>query len=180
VSRPDPRGWGTATSGPPAGPTTDPTRFRHLLGHFASGVTVVTYPGQDGVRGITVNAFASVSLRPPLVLVSVDRASRAARALGGVPFTVNILAAEQRDLAVHFSGGRRLAEIAWRGEGDDRRLAGCLAYLDCEPWTCHDGGDHLLHLGLVTATLLGTGTPLLFYRGAFTSFPHEIASMEDP
>ncbi|OLF14184.1 hypothetical protein BLA60_03280 [Actinophytocola xinjiangensis] len=158
------------------GGTVDPTRFRTLLGRFASGVTVITYPGPDGVRGLTVNAFASVSLRPPLVLVSVDRASRAGRALGAVPFTVNILAAGQRDLAVHFAGGRRLSEVAWRGDGGGRRLAGCLAYVDCEPWSRHDGGDHVLVLGLVTGTAIGTGAPLLFYQGGFTAiadFPTE-------
>jgi len=147
----------------------EPRALRRLLGSFASGVTVVTYPIAGGAAGgITVNAFTSVSLDPPLVLVSVHRASRANRHLGSVPFTVNILTTAQRDLALHFAGQRRAPSVDWCRERPSPRLAGCLGYLDCHPWSSSDGGDHVLHLGEVVDTEPGIGEPLLFCRGGFT------------
>src|ERR1700755_804066 len=85
----------------------DSVEFRRALGHFATGVTVVTYApgGIDEFRGTTVNSFTSVSLQPPLVLVSLGRQTRAAAALRpGSPFAVNVLHHRQRELAMHFAG----------------------------------------------------------------------------
>ncbi|HZU17789.1 MAG TPA: flavin reductase family protein, partial [Candidatus Dormibacteraeota bacterium] len=109
----------------------DETELRACLAHFASGVTVVTYDAPQGPRGITVNAFTSVSLRPPLVLVSVARSSRSHDILAGRPFTVNILRPEQEAIARHFaSGGDDHSHMPWCRGGVGPRLSGVLAYLE--------------------------------------------------
>src|ERR1700761_4664429 len=85
----------------------DMIEFRRALGHFATGVTVVTYQPEaiDEFRGTTVNSFTSVSLNPPLILVSLGRQTRSAAALrAGSPFAVNVLHHGQRDVAMHFAG----------------------------------------------------------------------------
>ena len=101
------------TSHPGAGFTAlDTVEFRRALGHFATGVTVVTYAARDAdeFRGTTVNSFTSVSLDPPLVLVSLGRQTRAAAALRpGTPYAVNVLHHRQRHLALHFAGRDGLA-----------------------------------------------------------------------
>src|SRR3954465_7893460 len=82
-----------------------PRELRQCLGHFTTGVTVITCAGADGApHGATVNAFTAVSLEPPLVLVSLDRRSRLCALLEAAPFTVNVLEASQKDLALHFAG----------------------------------------------------------------------------
>src|SRR5213596_2864908 len=78
--------------------------FRGSLGRFATGVAIVTFDGVTKRHGITVNSFTSVSMDPPLVLVSIARTTTAHDELAGRPFTVNILGAEQRQLAMHFDG----------------------------------------------------------------------------
>src|SRR5689334_992255 len=124
-------------------------QLRDCLGHFATGVSVVTCAGADGrPHGATVNAFASVSLDPPLVLVSLAHTTKAGRLIHGNPFTVNVLRAEQGELALLFAGHRTPARVRWAPE-DSRlgpRLADPLAYLACSPWRAYDGGDHTLHL----------------------------------
>src|ERR1700757_3894292 len=99
------------TSPQGAGPSAlDMLEFRRALGHFATGVTVVTYQPSDidEFRGTTVNSFTSVSLDPPLILVSLGRQTRAAAALReGSPFAGNVLHHGQRELAMHFAGRPR-------------------------------------------------------------------------
>ncbi|MDT7601733.1 MAG: hypothetical protein QOK26_3810, partial [Pseudonocardiales bacterium] len=82
----------------------DPRELRSCLGHFATGVTVITCDGDGTPHGATVNAFSAVSLDPPLVLVSLDRKSKACKYLDGRPFTVNVLTEPQDDVALHFAG----------------------------------------------------------------------------
>ena len=158
------------SSSEPSGSVT-PAEFRAALGQFASGITIMSTL-QDGVsHAMTANAFTSVSLDPPLVLVSVARAAGAARHLGRVPFTVNVLGATQLDLALHFSG--RLpgpAKVGWQSTSDHLAptLDGALASYRCEAWHSYDGGDHQLHLGrVVEVAVRGDGEPLLFDRGRF-------------
>jgi flavin reductase (DIM6/NTAB) family NADH-FMN oxidoreductase RutF len=161
--------------------TIDPQHLRTCLGHFATGVTVVSCAAGGGVHGATVNAFTAVSLAPPLVLVALARTSRAARLLAGRPFTVNVLAAEQHGLALRFAGSPRAfgAPPVWRPapEGLAPTLDCALATLACTPWASHDGGDHVLHLGRVEhlTTRPGAG-PLLFYGGAFHTAATPLAS----
>ncbi|MFD4589384.1 flavin reductase family protein [Streptomyces rubiginosohelvolus] len=150
-----------------------PAEFRRVLGHFASGVTVVTARDADGPTGFACQSFASLSLDPPLVSFMVARTSttwpRIARA--GV-FCVNILGAEQGALCRGFavSGADKFAGVPY-GEAPatgSPLLDSVPAWIDCRIHAVHTGGDHLIVVGRVEA--LGAeeeGEPLLFHRGAF-------------
>lgn len=157
----------------------DPRELRTCLGHFATGVTVVTCHTADGTaHGATVNAFTAVSLDPPLVLVSVNRASKVSGLLAGAPFTVNVLQHHQSDLALHFAGRPSLEDVPWSGDavGASPRLSDCLAWVSCTPWRRYDGGDHVLYLGEVQAFEVTRGRPLLFHSGRF----HRLGLDADP
>ncbi|MFO7246734.1 MAG: flavin reductase family protein [Thermaerobacter sp.] len=147
----------------------DSRELRNALGRFATGVTVVTCRGEDRPHGLTVNSFTSVSLDPPLVLVSIDRRANAVPYLTGRPFAVNILAAGQEDLAWHFAGRAQPdLEVAWVEGRLCPRLAHSLAYFECSPWRAYDGGDHVLFLGRVEEFAYGQGEPLVFYASRMT------------
>jgi flavin reductase (DIM6/NTAB) family NADH-FMN oxidoreductase RutF len=139
--------------------------LRDCLGHFTTGVTVVTCLADGEPHGATVNSFTAVSLDPPLVLVALARHTRACRYLDGAPFTVNVLRRRQDDLARHFAGRPCAVPVEW--VPGTERLAAALAYLTCLPWRSYDGGDHRLFLGEVTGFEHHDGDPLVFYRGAF-------------
>ncbi|MBW4717532.1 flavin reductase family protein [Saccharothrix sp. SC076] len=141
-------------------------RLRDCLGHFPTGVTVVTTERDGVVHGATVGSFTSVSLDPPLVLVSLRRTSTLGELLSGAPFCVNVLASDQRELALHFAGART-TEVTWLPGAGPPRLAGCAAFVSCAPWAGHDGGDHVLHLGEVVDFGASGAEPLVFHRGAF-------------
>lgn len=147
--------------------------IRHLrtcLGRFPTGVTVVTYEAHGEVRGVTVNAFTAVSLEPPLVLVCLDRRSKASEALEGAPFAINVLAVTQFELALHFAGRPQShLVIPWENleEGRPPRLAGCTTYVDCQPWGLCDGGDHVVVVGEVASFHIGSDEPLVFYGSKF-------------
>lgn len=147
----------------------DPRELRRCLGHFTTGVTVVTCADDDGTpHGATVNAFTAVSLQPPLVLVSLDRRSRLCALLERRPFTVNVLESAQKDLALHFAG-RPNQDVQWAHDPDHvvPKLAGVLAHIACTPWRRYDGGDHVLYLGEVERFHIHAGQPLLFHTGEF-------------
>ncbi len=161
----------------------DSMEFRRALGHFATGVTVVTYApdGIDEFRGTTVNSFTSVSLQPPLVLVSLGRQTRAAAALRpGSAYAVNVLHHGQRDLAVHFAGRPQPGTpVDWEVSGGVPHLAGCGAYFRCVAQDVHAAGDHVLVVGLVAEFHTHGHPPLLFYRGAFEDLPRPAADGEN-
>jgi flavin reductase (DIM6/NTAB) family NADH-FMN oxidoreductase RutF len=152
-------------------PTLETLHLRTCLSRFVTGIVVVSYRAKGEMRGLTVNSFTSVSLDPPLVLVSVARSARAAGHLGHVPFTVNVLGATQLDVALHFAGlPRDPLKVMWQSTSDNLAptLSGALATFRCQPWHSYDGGDHRLHLGrVVEADVQGDGEPLLFDRGRF-------------
>ncbi|MEU9288936.1 flavin reductase family protein [Streptomyces sp. NPDC048275] len=127
-----------------------PGALRACMSRFLTGVTVVTYEGDDGPRGTTMNSFTSVSADPPLVLISVARRARCHDQLLDRPFCVNILGAEQEPLARQFAGARDAAEPRWVAGARIPRLAHPLAWVECDPWRAYDGGDHTLVLGRVT------------------------------
>ena len=143
--------------------------LRNCFGRFATGVTVVTYAVEGERYGITVNAFTSVSLDPPLLLISIDRRAKTCSKLEGKPFTVNILTAEQKDVALHFAGRPQDGLVLQWEEGEVApRLGGVLAWIECEPWRAYDGGDHVLFLGEIKNFHYRDGQPLVFYTGTFT------------
>lgn len=142
--------------------------LRQCLGHFATGVTIVTYAGDNGPQGVTVNSFTSVSLDPPLVLVCLDRRSRAIPHVTTRPFAVNVLHAQQQELAWHFAG--RPTDVRappWGADTVAPLLSDSLAWLACEPWVHHEAGDHLIVVGKVVDFGASGHRPLCFYRGQF-------------
>jgi len=153
---------------PPTEPSNPHKALRSCLGHFATGVTVVTCRTGTARHGATVNAFTAVSLDPPLVLVALDRRSKASEYLAGAPFAVNVLAADAATTALHFAGRAQTGlEPAWIDEGLAPRLGGASAWLVCTPWAGYDGGDHVLFVGQVREFGVGPAEPLLFHRGRF-------------
>ncbi|MBD0862305.1 flavin reductase family protein [Gordonia sp. zg691] len=160
--------------GTPA-PQEDPRRLRNTLGNFATGVTVLTYASGGRYHGVTVNSFTSVSLDPPLVLVSLMRTSRALTYLLERPFTINVLGADQLTTALQFAGKPDAgAPIEWIVDDGVPRINGSLAYFQCTPWAGYDGGDHVLVIGRVRAYGQQDDTrPLLFYRGTWGALAPE-------
>ncbi len=151
----------------------DKIQFRTALSRFASGVTVVTT--QDAEQhpvGITVSAFCSVSLEPPLVLVCIDRDAYHHNDFqtSGV-FVVNILAADQEHLSRIFASREpdKFADVAYtRGLADVPVLAGALASLECRIRHAYEGGDHTIFVGEVEhTTVREDGHPLVYYRGGY-------------
>jgi flavin reductase (DIM6/NTAB) family NADH-FMN oxidoreductase RutF len=150
--------------------TIDPRALRNCLGHFATGVSVITCDGGGVPHGATVNAFSAVSLEPPLVMVSLDRNTKMCQYLDGAPFTVNMLAEPQDKVALHFAGKPMDGGPEWQQSDNPElapRLAGALATISCKPWCSYDGGDHVLYLGEVAGFSSTRGDPLVFYLGGF-------------
>lgn len=150
----------------------DEATFRNALGHFATGVSVVTMRAGSGeASGFTANSFTSVSLDPPLVLVCVDKAISSHPLMGVAPgFLVNILTDQQEELARRFANPEldKLAGLpVSEGPFGAPRLEGCLAYIAASRHAHHDGGDHTIFVGEVTGTELDDGLPLLFYKGMY-------------
>lgn len=149
----------------------DPDEFRAVLGRFASGVTVLTVRHGDTDHGMTVSAFCSVSLDPPLVLACVDQAADMAAVIGrATHFGVSILAEGQEALS------RRFAELpAGRFDGIGYRRADsgvvllddALAHLECRRVASHEAGDHVIHVGEVEVASCRQDRPLLYYRGGY-------------
>ncbi|QYJ02993.1 flavin reductase family protein [Nocardioides panacisoli] len=151
----------------------DPQSLRSAFGRFATGVTVITCRAPDGgAHGATVTAFTPISLDPPLVQVALTRRSKACQYLADAPFAVNVLAADQRDLAMHFAGRPGEDPLPWREGPTAPVLAGTAATISCRPWRTDAGGDHLLHLGEIVEVTTSTRAPLLFHDSAF----HEIGA----
>lgn len=151
--------------------------FRAVLGRFPSGVTVVTTKDNGGSdQGMTVSAFCSVSLRPPLVLISIEKSASAHAALTTAPgFVVNILSAKQEQVGRRFS----IVDIdRFEGVGFTRSSQGyvvlddVLGVIECSRRQMYDGGDHTIILGEVEAMRAEAGTPLLYYRGGYAQLEH--------
>lgn len=148
----------------------DVRQLRNCLGHFTTGVTVVTCDAGGKPHGATVNSFTAISLDPPLVMIALDRRSRACLYLEDAPFTANVLRAKQDGLARLFASKDKVGTVEWAPpqQGCAPRLADPLAYLACRPWRAYNGGDHVLFLGQVAEFEHFGGDPLVFYRGGFS------------
>lgn len=152
--------------------------LRSCLGRFATGVVVVSFDTEEGRRGITVNSFTSVSVEPPLVLVSVARKARSHDALKHRPFCVNVLAAEQEAIARQFAGSGD-GQVVWAKGAAVPRLAGVLAHVECRHWRDYDGGDHTLFVGEVVDFDYRDGDALAFHTSRFTAIPDTQLGIED-
>jgi flavin reductase (DIM6/NTAB) family NADH-FMN oxidoreductase RutF len=161
----------------------DPSLFRQVLGRFATGVTVVTVCKGDTKRGMTANAFSSVSLNPPLVLVSVDkRADTHGLLMEGDVFCINILAEHHREWSDWWAGKApsdvdQFANVSFSTKVTGCPvLDGCLGYIDCKVWARYDGGDHTLFIGEVQEAAINDDPnikPLLFFASKYRRLSDE-------
>ena len=154
--------------------------FRRVMGHFATGVTIVTTAHADTVRGMTANSVASVSLDPLSVLVCVNREAITYGIMdAGRVFCVNVLAEEQEALsracARPDTPEAALKGVPYRlGQTGAPIIEGSLAYLDCRVITSVDFGTHRIFIGEAVDVDAADGVPLMFYRGKYLRPPAEL------
>ena len=151
----------------------DARAFRHTVGNFATGVTVIAAEVDGSVRGMTANAFSSLSLDPPLVLFCCGKSAHMSEAIRSASrFSVNVLSEAQQNISTYFAGGWKDAApppfqfLPWHGA---HRLDGCIAALGCAVETILEGGDHWIVVGRVFALHRSDDAraPLLFFRGRY-------------
>ncbi|HJQ11538.1 MAG TPA: flavin reductase family protein [Gemmatimonadaceae bacterium] len=151
--------------------------FRAVLGRFPSGVTVVTTTDESGAdQGMTVSAFCSVSLKPPLILICIEKTASAHAALiSASGFVVNVLSARQEQVARRFA----IVDIdRFDGVGFTRSSLGyavlddVLGVIECSRFKTYEAGDHTVIVGKVEAMRAESGTPLLYYRGGYAQLEH--------
>ena len=148
--------------------------FRQALGQFATGITVATTLDKDGEpHGLTVNSFNSVSLDPPLVLWSLNKASHQLDAFSNSGFYgISILAEDQMEISNRFAAfvEDRFDGVSWKKAASGAPLLdGALAKFDCKVEQIIDGGDHIILIGRVTDIEQQDGKPLLYHGGAYKS-----------
>jgi flavin reductase (DIM6/NTAB) family NADH-FMN oxidoreductase RutF len=162
----------------------NPTEFRKAMGCFATGVTIITVDLEGEVHGMTANAFASVSLDPPLLLVCVDHGARTHAHLHAKKrFGVNVLPENQRVISEYYARPVRTHERAEQEAGAcfDRTehgtpiLRGALAYLECRLQSAQEAGDHTIFIAEVEDVVVRQGEPLLFFRGKYRKIGGEVA-----
>jgi len=149
----------------------DEAAFRAAMSHFASGVTVVTTEHGGRPYGMTVASFASLSLRPPLVLVCIEKTVKTHDAIvAAKKFGVSILSAGQADISSRFASR---AEDKFSGIDVDRGelgvplIAGALTTLECSVRDQLPGGDHSIFVGEVVDAIMREGAPLLYFRSGY-------------
>lgn len=152
----------------------DPRDFRDALGRFATGVTVVTMRDEERTHGITVNAFLSVSLKPPLVAVCIDeRANAHQTLLESARYGVSVLGSGQEALSNQFAGRPTPGlEDPFEELDGFPVVAGALAQLVLRIVAVHEAGDHSLFIGEVEALRCAEGDPLLYFRGKYAHVQH--------
>jgi flavin reductase (DIM6/NTAB) family NADH-FMN oxidoreductase RutF len=156
-------------------PAVDPDAFRSVLGRFATGVTVITSVDAGGRdHGMTVSAFCSLSLDPPLVLACIDHTATMHDLLAdGTPLVINILSAGQEALSRRFAAGdppNRFDGVGYtRGALGPAILDDVLAWLECRVVARHPGGDHTIVVGHVEAVGTRQERPLLYYRSGYAT-----------
>jgi flavin reductase (DIM6/NTAB) family NADH-FMN oxidoreductase RutF len=160
-----------------------PAEFRKAMGCFATGVTIITLALEGEVHGMTANAFASVSLDPPLVLVCVDHSARTHAHLHAKKrFGINVLAEHQRVISEYYarpvrSHGRAEEEARARFDRTEKGtpiLHGALAYLECRLQSAKKAGDHTIFIAEVEDVVVRQGEPLLFFRGKYRKTGKEV------
>lgn len=152
----------------------DAALFRQLLGRFATGVTVITTRNASGEpEGMTASSVASVSLDPPLLLVSVDHQNVMREALTQAShFIVNVLAADQEAISRRFAELERDRFAGVRFHAGTHGLPvldGVLAHIECAKHSAVEAGDHTVYVGLVTGGAVTDRRPLLYYRGGYVN-----------
>jgi flavin reductase (DIM6/NTAB) family NADH-FMN oxidoreductase RutF len=156
----------------------DAAAFRAVLGQLPTAVSVITAATAEGPAGVTVGSLTSVSLDPPLVVFYCGlRSASGAALVGAGAFCANVLAEDQQEVCAAFASraGDRFASCDWRPGGNGApRLAGAVAWIECEVAESFPAGDHLAVVGRVTRLEAAPGgapehgRPLLFHRGRLT------------
>ena len=157
--------------------TVEPSEFRTVIGHFATGVTVITAAAEGRLHGMTANAITSLSLDPVLLLICVDKTTHAHRVISASgAFAVNVLGEHQEDVSRLFAKKGEPEPGTLRGQGfrlgrtGTPILADCLAFMECTVRETFDGGDHTIFVGdVVDEGVVEEMKPLLFYRGGYQS-----------
>jgi 3-hydroxy-9,10-secoandrosta-1,3,5(10)-triene-9,17-dione monooxygenase reductase component len=162
----------TSPQHPPA--AIDQRALRDALGHFASGVTVISGVDDEGPVGFTCQSFYSVSMDPPLVSFSVMKTSTTyPRIRDTGRFAVNVLSRDQHDVSSQFArkGADKWAGVSWEPTtSGNPAILDSLMWIDCEIWAEHEAGDHLIVIGRVVETSpveWHRSEPLLFFKGAY-------------
>jgi flavin reductase (DIM6/NTAB) family NADH-FMN oxidoreductase RutF len=150
----------------------DSTELRRVMGHFATGVTIITTLDVDGrPYGLTANALCSVSLAPPLLLVCIDKHAESHEAFERSGFfAINILGVGHEELSRRFavSGGDKFVDVAHNfGSTGAPVLEDVLGTIECRVVGAHDAGDHTIYIGEVEQLGASEGDPLLFFRGSY-------------
>jgi len=146
------------------------------MGHFATGVTIITTRDKGGTHfGLTANAFLSLSLNPPLVLISVDKSAQCYSCFDeSRVFTVNFLSEDQEEISRRFAtkGVEKFAGLEWReGNNGAASLEGVMAHIECKIVETHDGGDHTIIIGEIVSATASGERPLLFFKGKYQRLP---------
>jgi flavin reductase (DIM6/NTAB) family NADH-FMN oxidoreductase RutF len=154
----------------------DSQELRRVMGHFATGVTVVTTKdGEDAPFGLTANAFASLSLNPPLVLVCVDKAAQCYSCFEDSKiFAINVLGEGQEEISRRFAtkGAQKFNGIPWhKSESGLALLDGAIGHIECKVVYSYDGGDHTIYVGEVLRAKTTGERPLIFFRGKYHRLP---------
>jgi flavin reductase (DIM6/NTAB) family NADH-FMN oxidoreductase RutF len=170
-----------AAAPPVDDPTCDQTVFREVVGHFATGVAVITTRREGIDFGLTASAVASLSLEPPMLLVCLNRASVTHGALAAAgAFGVNVLTDAQADIARRFAGTERTTKFAGlrlhSGPLGQPLLSDALARLECRVTETVSGGTHTVFLGTVAHAEAAAGSPLTYFRGRFGRFLDPVAA----
>ncbi len=160
-------------------PSVEPDLFRNIVGSFPTGVTIVTTAGEDGLpHGLTSNAFASVSIDPPLLLVCVDKRSQTLESLRwSGAFVVNFLAASRDDLSTRFASKveDKFSGVSWSpselARGAPVLHQDSIAYAECVTTQEVEAGDHIILIGQVVGGMARGGTPLMYYRRSYGAWP---------
>jgi len=154
-------------------PAIEPLDYRTAMGHFCTGVTVITAADDEGPVGFTCQSFMALSLDPPLILFSPMKTSRAwPRIEKSGRFAVNLLGEHQQQVSSVFGSRQpdKFESVQWRPSRTGSPLFdGALGWIDCSIEAVHDGGDHHIVIGRVQElSPPNAGRPLLFYRGRYT------------
>lgn len=148
----------------------DPATFRTALGHFCSGVTIVSAAEGDEVRAITASAFTSVSLTPPLVLVCVGRSSRINELIqSSKRYAVSILTSDQDHVSDRFGRRAEREDFSFEQWNGHAVVESALVHVACDLTNVVEGGDHYIYLGHVRNIRIGEGEPLIYYQGRYHS-----------
>jgi len=150
-------------------------QFKNVLGCFATGVAIVTTSVNGKIHGLTVNAFTSVSLKPPLVLICIDTKAESCKLIKKSKFfTVNLLTAKQKNISKKFSDPKtkenRFDDNIWKSNVNGIPvLTNALAFIDCKVESVFLSGDHHIFVGKVIELGLNKNSkPLIYYRGKYS------------